>query len=226
MTDEKREGPGLRELVLKDLTSQDDDARRAFDKEFGSEVPAFADAATKALEVWSQFRDPIEDTDERRVAVTAVVFTAINQNISSFKLFMYGYTVASGALFRQVLEGVSLAALCAAKSLTVLDRYLDDKYSPSKAVADLARHAETARVNAAALKTLTQQYKFYHRYAHLTRLTIAAGANFSLGGLPNVGAHFDPGKLAEYRKEIRSRVSFAKVLPNFVKGVARNVATW
>ena len=70
----------------------------------------------------------------------------------------------------------------------------------------------------AALKTLTQQYKFYHRYARLTRITIAAGANFSLGGLPNVGAHFDPGKLAEYRREVRSRVSFAKVLPNFVKG--------
>jgi len=65
MTDEKHEGPGLRELVVKDLTSQDDDARRAFDNEFGSEVPAFADAATKALEVWSQFRDSIEDTDER-----------------------------------------------------------------------------------------------------------------------------------------------------------------
>jgi hypothetical protein len=226
MADKEREGASLRELVLQDLTSKDEDSRRAFDNEFGPEVPAFADATTKALEVWSQFRDPIEDTDERRVAVTAIVFTAVNQNISSFKLFMCGYTVASGALFRQVLEGVSLASLCAAKSLTVLDRYLDDKYSPNKAVADLEKHAEAARVNRAALKTLSQQYKFYHKYAHLTRLTIAAGANFSLGGLPNVGAHFDPGKLAEYRKEIRSRVSFAKVLPNFVKGVARNVSEW
>jgi len=52
---------------------------------------------------------------------------------------------------------------------------------------------------------------------HLTRLTIAAGANFSLRGLPNVGAHFDPGKLAEYRKEVRSSISFANVLPNFAK---------
>lgn len=216
----------LRELVLNDLRSKDDDARAAFDKEFGTELPAFADATTEALEVWSQFRDGIEDTDERRVAVTAVAFTAINQNISSYKLFMSGYTVASGALFRQVLEGVSLASLCAAKSLTVLDRFLDDKYSPNKAVADLAKHAQKVHVNRAALQTIVNQYNFYHKYAHLSRLTIAAGANFSLGGLPNVGAYFDPGKVVEYRKEVRSRVSFAKVLPNFVKGVARNVAMW
>jgi hypothetical protein len=226
MPEPKRETAPLREIVLNDLRSTDDEARAAFDKEFGGELTAFAEATTAALEVWSRFRDTIEDTDERRVAVTAVAFTAINQNISSYKLFMSGYTVASGALFRQVLEGVSLASLCAAKSLTVLDRFLDDKYSPSKAVADLAKHAEAARVNRAALSTLIQQHKFYHKYAHLTRLTIAAGANFSLGGLPNVGAYFDPGKLQEYGREVRSRVSFAKVLPNFMSGVARNVATW
>lgn len=216
----------LREIVLNDLRSTDDQAKAAFDKEFGDELIAFAEATTAALEMWSQFRDTIEDTDERRVAVTAVAFTAINLNISSYKLFISGYTVASGALFRQVLEGVSLASLCAAKSLTVLDRFIDDRYSPSNAVADLAKHAEVARVNRAALKTLIQQYNFYRKYAHLTRLKIAAGANFSLGGLPNVGAYFDPSKLPEYGREVRSRVSFAKVLPNFISGVARNVAAW
>lgn len=216
----------LRTIVLNELRSQNDGARAAFDKQFGDSLLAFADAATEALKLWSQFRDTIADNDERRVAVTAVAFTAINQNISSYKLFVSGYTVASGALFRQVLEGVSLGSLCAAKSLTVLDRFLADKYSPSKAVADLAKHADAARINRSALKTLMQQYNFYHKYAHLTRLTIAAGANFSLGGLPNVGAYFDPGKLPEYSREVRGRGSFAKILPNFIRGIARNVATW
>ncbi len=125
-----------------------------------------------------------------------------------------------------MLEGVSLASLCAAKSLTVLDRFLDNTYSPGKAVSDLAKHAKSARVKPAALQTLVEQYRFYHKYAHLTMLTIAAGANFSLGGLPNVGAYFDPGKLREYGREVRSRVSFAKTLPNFIAGIASNVATW
>lgn len=42
----------------------------------------------------------------------------------------------------------------------------------------------------------------------------------------HVGAYFDPGKLPEYGKEIRGRVSFAKVLPNFMTGVALNVSSW
>jgi hypothetical protein len=91
---------------------------------------------------------------------------------------------------------------------------------------ELAKHARKAHVNRAALQTLIDAYDFYNKYAHLTRLTVAAGANFSLGGMPNVGAYFDPGKLVEYRKEVRSRVGFAKTLPNFVSGVAHNVGTW
>ncbi len=226
MSDRENERSHVRELVLRDLRSTDAEARAAFEKEFGSALSEFVEATTTALDLWSQFRDPIEDTDNQRVAVTAVAFTAINQNIASYKLFMSGHIVAAGALFRQVLEGVSLALLCSTKSLSVLDRFLADKYSTNKAVGDLARHAQKAHVNRAALKTLIHQYEFYHQYAHLTRLTIAAGANFSLGGLPNVGAHFDPGKIREYGKEIRGRVRFAKILPNFVIGLKRNVAAW
>jgi len=217
---------GLSEIVAIDLRSKDDGARAAFDKEFGGELDAFAEAATAALDVWAQFRDTIDDADERRVAVTAIAFTAINQNIMSFKLFMSGYTVASGALFRQVLEGVSLASLCAAKSLPVLDRFLKDEYSANKAVTDLPKYGKAVGVSHRSLATLVQQYKFYHKYSHLSRLTIAAGANFSLNGLPNVGAYFDPGKVREYGREVRSRVSFTKVLPNFMQGVIQNMAAW
>jgi hypothetical protein len=226
MSDREHEQSHLRELVLRDLRSSDEEARGAFEREFGSATSEFVEATTTALDLWVQFRDPIQDSDQRRVAVTAVAFTAINQNIASYKLFMSGHTVAAGALFRQVLEGVSLAFLCSAKSSSVLDRFLANKYSTNKAVGDLARLAKKAHVNRAALQTVIDQYEFYHQYAHLTRLTIAAGANFSLGGLPNVGAHFDPGKLPEYAKEIRSRVRFAKILPNFVIGLTRNVTAW
>ena len=226
MPDREREIAQLREIVLHNLQSTDDGARAAFAAEFGGELPTFADSMTSTLDLWSQFRETVEDTDERRVAVAAVAFTAINQNIASYKLFMSGYTVASGGLFRQVLEGVSLAFLCSAKPLNVVDRFIGNRYSTKDAVADLARHAQKAHVNRAALRTLLGAYEFYHKYAHLTKLTIAAGANFSLGGAPNVGAYFDPGKLMEYRKEVRGRLSFARILPNVMTGVARNVASW
>jgi hypothetical protein len=47
-----------------------------------------------------------------------------------------------------------------------------------------------------------------------------------MNGQPNVGAFFDPGKVREYGREVRSRVSFTKVLPNSVQGVTQNMAAW
>jgi uncharacterized protein YbjQ (UPF0145 family) len=221
MPDREPEIANLREIVLSDLQSTDDGARAAFRQEFGGELSTFAESTTTALDLWSHFRETLRDDDERRLTVAAAAFTALNQNISSYKLFMSGYTVASGSLFRQVLEGVSLAFLCSAKSLTVLDRFIENKYSTKNAVSELAKHAQKVHANSVAMQTLRRAYEFYHKYAHLTRLTIAAGANFSLGGTPNVGAYFDPAKLPEYRKEVKGRVSFAKILPNIITGVAR-----
>lgn len=226
MPDRASEAAQLREIVLQDLRSTDDGARAAFAQEFGNELSTFSDSTTAALDKWSQFRETLGEDDQRRLVVAAVAFTAINHNICSYKLFMSGYTVASGSLFRQVLEGVSLACLCSAKSLRVLDRFIENKYSTKNAVTDLARHAEKAHVNRTALQSLVRAHEFYHKYAHLTKLTIAAGANFSMGGAPNVGAYFDPAKLPEYRKEVKGRLRFAKALPNVVTGVARNVASW
>jgi hypothetical protein len=109
MPNRERELTHLRELVFGDLESTDDGARAAFRQEFGGELSAFADSTTIALDLWNRFFETLSDDDQRRLTVSAVAFTAINQNISSYKLFMSGYTVASGSLFRQVLGGVSLA---------------------------------------------------------------------------------------------------------------------
>jgi len=53
---------------------------------------------------------------------------------------------------------------------------------------------------------------------HLTIGTIIAGANLSEGGVPHVGPLFDPARLAEYGREFRSRISFSRLLPNFITG--------
>jgi hypothetical protein len=217
--------PELAELVSHDLRSADAEARAAFSKEFGDAEKQFAHATTAALSVWADFFDSLDRSDEGKIVVAAIAFTAINHNISSFKLFMSGYTVASGSLFRQVLEGISLALLCSAKSLTVRERFMKDMYSANNAVNDLVKHSKVVQVNADAVKTLQFAHKFYHKYAHLSKLTIAAGANFSLGGVPNVGAYFDPAKIGEYRKEVRSRVSLARILPNIMTLVAKNASS-
>jgi hypothetical protein len=215
----------LAKLVSQDLRSRDTEARAAFIREFGDAERQFEQATTVALSIWSEFFDDLDGSDDGKGVVAAVAFTAINHNISSFKLFMSGYTVASGSLFRQVLEGISVALLCSVKTLTVRERFMKDIYSTNYAVNDLVKHSRVVHVNADAVKTLQVAHKFYHKYAHLSKLTIAAGANFSLGGVPNVGAYFDPAKVREYRKEVKSRVSLARVLPNIMTLVAKNASS-
>jgi hypothetical protein len=212
--------------VSRDLRSPDTEERERFFAEFGGELEAYEHATGTALGLWDQFRNGLPDNDERRVAVAGIAFTAINSHLSSLKLFLSGYAVASGTLFRLTLEGISLAALCSVKSLPMLKYYLQGRYSTKNAVRDLARHRKEAGVRADGVKVVQDQYERYHEFAHLTRLTIAAGADFSRMGVPQLGAFFDPGKLHGYRVEFRSRTSFARVLPNFIAGVARNVAGW
>jgi hypothetical protein len=216
----------LREIVVHDLQSADEESRSAFLGKFAKERDAFTDHVAKALATWTDFRETIEDNDQRRIPVSAISFTAINHHIGSFKLFMSGYTVASGALFRQVLEGISLASLCSVGTLTILDRYIAGRYSTKNAVRDLVRFAPQVRVSAKSVEVIASQYEFYHTYAHLTQVSILVGSNFSLGGAAHIGAYFDPDKLPAYRHEIHGRISLAKALPNFVKGVAANVAKW
>lgn len=226
MTDQQTEMDRLRGIVLHDLRSADEGARADFHREFAGEISTFAEATASALDRWHQFMEPIPEEASRQISVAAITFTAINHSVMSFKLFMTGYTVASGALFRQVLEGTCLALVCSAKSLTVLDRYLENHYSPNKAVDYLAKHAKKVGFDPEALKAVVEAYESYHRFAHLSRLTIAAGLNYSVGGVPNVGAYFDPAKLPEYRHQVRTQVSFARALPNVIGAVARNVAAW
>jgi hypothetical protein len=193
----------LHAIVLQDLESPDEGARAAFRNEFGAQLPSFVSDTAAALTEWSNFVERLDDNNVCGINVAAIVFTTITHHVTSYKLFMSGYTVASGSLFRQVLEGASLALLCSIQSLPVLERFMEDKYSPQNAVQDLTKHRKKARINDGAMQVMQRAYKFYHKYAHLTKLTIAASANFSQGGAPNVGAYFDPAKVMEYRKEVK-----------------------
>src|ERR1700679_3332827 len=216
----------LHAIVLQDLESPDEGARAAFRNEYGAQLPSFVSDTAAALTEWSNFVERLDDNNVCGINVAAIVFTTITHHVTSYKLFMSGYTVASGSLFRQVLEGASLALLCSIQSLPVLERFMEDKYSPQNAVQDLTKHRKKARIHDGAMQVIQRCYKFYHKYAHLTKMTIAASANFSQGGAPNVGAYFDPAKVMEYRKEVKGRLSFAKVLPSIVNGVAKNVESW
>ncbi len=214
-----------RETILKELASDDSEVRDEYLKLFDADTKVFANSMARAFVKWRAFDNEVKG-DERRAHVSALIYTAITLHILSLKLFMSGQTVASGNLFRQVIESIALALLCSGKDLDVLARFMEDKYSSTVAVRDVLRHDEKLSLKGDALEALKNSQEFYHKYSHITKMTIAIGMSFSDRDGLYVGASFDKSKIEAYTKEIRGRVSLAKVFPNFIEGVAANVAKW
>ncbi len=137
------------------------------------------------------------------------------------KLLVSGHIVASGNLFRQVIETISLTLLCSNKSTGVLLKFLDDKYSSTKAVGQVARDWKKLSLNKDAANALKEGRKFYDLYSHPTKLTIAAFLNFS-NVIHYVGASFDEEKTQEYEKEFSGRCSLGSQFENFIAAVIQN----
>jgi predicted metal-dependent hydrolase len=214
-----------RAIILKELTSDDPEVRGEFLKLFDAEAKVFADAMAHAFIGWRTFDNEVKG-DERRAHVSALIHAAITLHILSLKLFLSGHIVAAGNLFRQVIESIALALLYSGKSLDVLACFMEDKYSGNVAVRDVQRHAEKLSLKGDALEVLRNSQKFYDKYSHITKMTIAIGMSFEQQGGLYVGASFDRGKIDAYVKEVEGRTSLAKVFPNFVAGVTANVAKW
>ena len=56
-------------------------------------------------------------------------------------------------------------------------------------------------------------------------MTVAVFTAFDVKAL-YVGAAFDESKLKQYRLSVNDRVGFAQVFPNFIKGIAAQIALW
>jgi hypothetical protein len=157
--------------------------------------------------------------------VAALAYAAINLHILSLKVFLSGHIVAAGNLFRQVLESIALALLCSSKNSDVLDRFMADKYTTNNAIRDVLRKWRKLGLKADAKQPLERSQEFYHKYSHISRLTLGNFISFSEPGL-YVGTSFDKAKIDEYRREVNSRVNLAEVFENFVAGVKQNVSQW
>lgn len=213
-----------RTTIYKELTSDDAEVRSEFLKLFGNDVSTFSDAMALAVLDWRKLDESVL-TDERRAYVSALVYAAFTLHILSFKLFLSGHIVAAGNQFRQVIETIALALLCSSRDLDVLARFMADKYSTSDSVTHVLRHWRKLNLKRDAVEALKEGQAFYHRYSHVTRLTLGTMISFSEDG-SYVGASFDRGKTGAYQKEVAGRVSLAKVFPNFVAAVRNNIAKW
>jgi hypothetical protein len=213
-----------KQKIISEITSDEPDVRHSYLEQYKDQVEEFGAGMAKAILVWRDL-DAGSEKEEARAYVSALVYCAITLHIQSMRLFLSGHPVAAGNLSRQVIEAIALALLCSSKQLTVLKRFIDDKYSSNSAVTDLSKHYAKLGLKKDGIEVLKEAQKFFHKFSHHTKMTIAAVTSFSEEGL-YVGASFDKGKIAEYDKEVSGRVSLAGVFANFVKAVKANVSKW
>ena len=215
---------GIQKTILNEITKDPKDVRNEFLKYFSKEAELFTTAMGAAYANWKSFDDSIKG-EKPKAAVSAIIYCAVMLHISSMKLFLSGNSIAAGNLQRQVLESIALSLLCSNCSLNVLERFMKQEYSPNKAVRDVIKHYKKLNLNRDALLVLKKSYEFYHNYSHPTYMTISSFVSFSEGGM-YVGSSFDKGKLADYKKEVQSRISLAQRFSNFIEGVRANVQKW
>jgi hypothetical protein len=210
--------------LLMELTSNDAEIRAEYVNRFQADMGRFTECMAQAFLNWRTLDDEVK-SDEKRAYISALVFIALTLHISSMKLFLSGPAVPSGNLYRQVVETMALAMLCSGKELRVLERFIEGKYSTNNAVRDVMRHSAKLGLDKNAVGIFGAVQDFYHKFSHLSMLTIGTGMSFSKRGV-FIGAAFDEGKMEVYKIEIRSRVGCAEVFSNFIDGVKANVAKW
>jgi hypothetical protein len=92
------------------------------------------------------------------------------------------------------VETIALALLCSGKDLIFLDKFMKNEYLTQKSVQDLFRHIDRLGLKRNLIEELNNAAKFYHKYSHISLLTIASWTSFSKIG-QYVGSSFDQGKI-------------------------------
>lgn len=196
--------------------------RNRFTEALTDSLEEFVSVMASALQASGTF-DVFASGDEDREKVAWLIFSAVQGHLISMRLFLDGFLVQSGNAQRQVLESIAMAVLCSKPDLGILERFSNDTYSSSKAIRDAIKYSDKLGLKRDAIAEIRDGAEFYHQFSHPSKMTIALYGSQAEPDASYIGGIFDPAKLPQYKKEAGSRVKIAKILPNFIAGVRRNL---
>ena len=210
----------IKEILKKEILNDDNEVRAFFVSNFKNEITDIIDGLETACKKWLKYHSKAEG-NKRRQFICGFLLDAIDSLAVSMKLFLCGYAVPSGYLMRRTIESVAMAILCSSDRLPYFERIDEEKFSPNKAVNCLQRNANKLSVNNESVAVLKKFYKYYHQYSHSSLLSLAHLRSFSENGV-YIGGRFDKEKMDGYhgyRREVKTRVSAARVLSNILDGI-------
>jgi hypothetical protein len=211
-------GTIIRQVIL----SEDDTEKNLFISVFDDEIKQFAFLMTAAFSRWEDFNSKIGE-NENKLKISELIYCCINHSIVAMELFLTGNLVPSGNIMRQALEALAMGILASKPNLGFLYKFSNDKYSTSNAIRDVLRNSKVLNIKKDAMKTIQKSETFYHKFSHITLMTIALNSSFSDPKTKPLGGYFDKGKIKQYKKEMDGRIELAKILPNLIQGIENNL---
>jgi hypothetical protein len=212
------------DMIRRTIEGTDEAIKASYARAFSEEINMFVKFMTVAYDRWRKVDSIISKTEEKAY-IAALAYSAINQHIISFKLFISGYWVPSGNVQRQVFESAAMALLASKIELGYLERFIKGKYSTNNAIRDVKKQYKKLSLDKNAVEILAEKYKFYHKFSHITFVTIASSISAPYEGktVSFLGSVFDPRRMEIYKKEVNSKVGFANILPNIIEGIELNL---
>jgi hypothetical protein len=206
----------LKQFILCDNTVP----RRHFKRIYAAEIDLFVERVYDAYKLFKQV-DNTCNVGKRNVVTAAYIYTAINNLVSSFNIFISGYTVPSGNLMRHFYESSIMALLFSAKKLKYFEKFDKNpgKFQANKVFEYAKRNLNVLGINSKAWKYFIKQKNFYHSYSHSSAFAMSTNTVMdpNLQGTMILGSFFDKGKKKEYEKEIQIRIGAVKFLTDTIK---------
>lgn len=196
-----------------------------FREAFPDLIQQFLDESDRVCTELRRFGDTLA-RDVRAAWVEAFVFSAFNSSFTSCHLLISGLPIPAGNLMRHYAEASAMALLCSHHAIDVVTR-LDaepTQFPVQKALQLVHKPRNTAllRIDGKAWKSFEAISKWYDDYSHASVLSLATNTMRAAPGCVILGGEFDDGKMAQYRKELKLRVSAMSRLCDVAVAVQEN----
>lgn len=222
------------EALIQEFFDSNEAIKAQFRQTISDLLVQYAEALAPAFKRFHSFAEECGHNVQTGL-VGAFVHGVLDDLVISVKLLVMGKLGPSGNAYRQALEGVCMAAMCAyGGTLLVGEKEHnywqlvvdDDKAARGDLVArQFLRNAERLGLNSDGAKQLQESLAAHHDHSHAGRLALANRMELGPNGMIYFGGHFDPAKIEAYRLEMKQRIIGAKWLVELLHALSPQVKT-
>ncbi|WP_155742450.1 hypothetical protein [Variovorax paradoxus] len=216
------------QAIISELFDSNEAVKGQFQLHISAEILEFGEALLPAFKRLPNFVEACAHNVQTSL-VGAFVYGVLDDLVVSGKLLLMGKLGPSGNTYRQAMEGICMAAMCAHAS-TLLIGGQEKKYwelivensklaNGNRAVHLFLANWDRLGLNLSGAEQLKEALALHHEHSHAGRLALANRMDLTPGGRIYVGGHFDPAKLQAYGLEMKQRINGARWTVELIDGL-------